>query len=114
MSSDNLVEHLARVLDRRRFLRRLSGAAVGVLLAAFGQSGVASAAYQYCCTLCFDPSGPCTGCACMWCWTCRDTPTARYYRCCECYTQTYQGCNGTCNHVKCSTVALIPGTAPGM
>lgn len=112
MSDPELLRRLSSLLDRREFLRRTSAAVFGVVMGLLGLPGQAAATYQYCCTLCFDPGGSCSGCACQWCWTCRDTPTGRYYRCCECYTQTYQACNGTCSHVKCSTVALIPGTGP--
>jgi len=100
MADEELIRRLSELIDRRRFLRRVGGAALGVVAALVGAPGIASALYSaYCCNLCNPNSGQCSGCACTWCWYC---PYGQYtYICCECHSSNVD-CGENCNNVPCS------------
>jgi hypothetical protein len=107
MSLEKFVDTIAEVTDRRRFLKKLGVATLGVTAGALGYSAPASAA-PFCCNLCY-PSGAgssCSGCACRWSWQCchRVGVSGLLYECGECFSSTSCPgcCQRTCDHVKCS------------
>ena len=115
MSTEKLVEDLAKQLDRRRFLGKAGAAVMGGLMALMGLPQTASAGtipYK-CCNLCKGYSSSCSNCACTWCWSC-PWGDGYYYSCCECYSQSSGGCVG-CNNVTCSwsrRIGARPASAP--
>lgn len=120
MSTEKLVESLARQISRRDFLKTLGAGAIATLLAFLGPPETASGTHggcapglydRYCCCLCKIPgSTTCTTCA--WCWSCGPWgPRGDYYSCCECH-KTNDGCPGSgCSNVDHSYVRLL-GHAP--
>jgi hypothetical protein len=97
----DLVSSIARPLERRKALGRLTLGAFGIAMGLLGLSKEAEAVTYKCCQLCYSPSGSCSGCTCTWCWWCYHPPSQGQYQCCECYwSGTF--CNGSCNHVYCS------------
>ena len=102
MSTERLVEGIAKLIDRRRFLARAAGSSLAGVAAVMGPSkvhGVRPATGAACCNLCYGDSGSCTGCACIWCWAC--CFDGYYWNCCECHSAT-SDCGKDCNNVICS------------
>lgn len=95
MSVEEIAETVGEIADRRRILRRVTGAALGLTgLAGLFPSG-AMASNQGC-NLCNSPGGCNTDLACAWCWqgNCYGSPGQWHY-CCEGYLQTTR-CDGSC------------------
>jgi hypothetical protein len=100
MSLERLVDSVEEAADRRRFLKKFSFAALGVVTASLGLPGRAKALVNYqCCELCQYPSGSCTDCTCgTWCWTCcGNCLTGERWKCCECYRAPSCGCDAACS-----------------
>lgn len=112
MSSERMLEILARGIRRRTFLVRVGTGAVGLALGMLGQTKMAAGTFVYaCCTLCFVPDANCgLNCTtCAWCWLCNNAGT--WWSCCECHS-TNDGCGvGDCVGVYCS-YAQRSGFAP--
>ena len=103
---DGFLKNLAEKLDRRSFLGRVSLGLVGGLLALIGLPKESNALVTYyCCTLCKNPSGSCSNCACTWCWTCLST-IGRTFNCCECHGDNSY-CGSGCSNVTCSYATII-------
>jgi len=106
MSSEKIIQRLAKAMDRRSFLGKAGASALGTLMALLGVSS-ASALYTYkCCHLCRSPSPSCNNCACVWCWICPHSD-GKNYQCCECHTNTSY-CDAGCSNVNCSWGYLGP------
>jgi hypothetical protein len=107
MSLEKFVDAVAEVTDRRRFLRKLGVATLGITAGALGTAGTATGA-PLCCNLCFPGSAgsSCSGCACRWSWTCcyRVGVSGILYECGECFSSTTCTgcCKRSCDHVTCS------------
>ncbi len=107
MSTEKLVEDLAKQIDRRTFLGQLGKLGVGLVGGLVGLMALpeTAAAVSYkCCTLCRSPSSTCRGCACAWCWTCNHN--GQKWRCCECHSSGSY-CGGRCRNIKCSRATRI-------
>lgn len=112
MSTENLMERLAQRLSRRKAVMRLGAAVTGSVAALFGFGRDAGAiSYWRCCTLCKPNSGSCSGCTCVWCWSC--LWNGAYQNCCECYDSNGTWCTNDnyCTRAKCS-FAYQRGSAP--
>lgn len=121
MSTEKLVEKFGQQIGRRAFLAKLGASAVGALLGLIGIPETASATHggtcppgtvhYKCCCLCHWPSTSCAyGCPSSWCWTCEETTTGYFYRCCECKDQGAP-CTGACGDTYKSWIQFA-GTAP--
>lgn len=108
MSVEKLVERFGEHLSRRHFLVRAGAFAVGASLGLMGgrpgkRSPMVVEATHTCPNLCYEDSGSCSGCDCIWCWQ-ECVNGVALYNCCECYMPPYNGpCNGQdCENVGCS------------
>jgi len=91
--------------DRRLFLGRVSAALAAVTASVFGFGRPAAACYsEHCCSLCYEPSGSCGSCTCVWSWPCCDTASGDKYKCKECWTVA--PCDSSCAYVRCSQALL--------
>lgn len=110
---ERLVKAFASRLGRRAFLRRTSMSIVGAVAGLLGlPRDVEATVNCQCCTLCISCSTvPCTGCACVYCWTCYKASTNTYWRCCECFNvNTY--CDRRCTGVFCSWYKKLNVSSP--
>jgi hypothetical protein len=104
MSLEELADNLGETTSRKRFLRKIGAATLGVTVGAMGLSSRAYATdcpttgYQ-CCNLCKSPSGSCSNCSCgTWCWECcGNCLTGEKWRCCECYRTPECNCCSACS-----------------
>lgn len=108
MSLEKLVDVVAEVTDRRRFLKKAGVATLGATAGALGFSTSTATAAPLCCQLCFPGSAgsSCSGCSCRWSWTCcyRNGVSGILYECGECFSSTTCTgcCKRSCDHVTCS------------
>jgi hypothetical protein len=132
MSSDRIIEVIAKTTTRRRFIGKLGAVAGGLGLTSLGMSRSAFSAtpprpnappppdpgcgIEYCCNLCNSgcPQASCSGCACTWAWTCPWNPGGGHtytVQCGECFSSTiHQGdCQKACpsGDVPCSWAIII-------
>lgn len=114
MSTERLVEGLAKQIGRRNFLVKLGAGTAGGLLALMGLAQPVAAAHPFkCCNLCLpNGTGDCSGYYhCVWCWVCDYREwwggTTRW-RCCEGYGENTLSCGCcACNYVACSWAEQI-------
>lgn len=128
MSTEKLVESLAKRIDRRHFLRSVGMGTLGAIGALIGWPIGASAHtcppgapnHTKCCCLCKTGAiGLITSCTVSgtagWCWSCYWSPSeggdGRDYRCCEWKNTGTYGCNDFCPGVTKSTYYRL-GSAP--
>jgi len=112
MSSEKIIQRLAKAMDRRSFLGKAGAGALGTLMALLGFPQDVSAHYIHykCCHICNSNSSSCGSCACTWCWRC--CYNGQNIRCCECYSYNQPNCGiGDCP-AYCSWTYVEPGTCP--
>lgn len=114
MSIDTFVEGVADTTERRRFLKRMSTVAAGVMGGLMWVSAEAEAHYNHYhgCHLCRSSTGGCPPGGCNWCWwgECHYS-NGRWHRnyCCERYSN-FPSCTGGCNaYVACSYLGGTTG-----
>ena len=92
-----------QLVDRRRFVGKLTAAVATVFAGVLGSSRPA-AAYQYaCCWLCQQHNPGCWG-NCSWSWPCSTTCASGqqdHYNCTEFY-YLFPDCTGQCGNELCS------------
>src|SRR5712691_6331003 len=96
MSTEDIADAVAALIDRRKFLKRIGGTAAGV---AFGGTfltrpasagdkggGGGGGAGELCCGLCnaTNPPSSCANCAAAWAWGC--CYAGQHIECGECYS----------------------------
>jgi hypothetical protein len=104
-----MIEKLIEGAGRRSFLLRMSTAATALVCSVLGiklstvQAG-GGCIPTFCCCLCNESSGTCTGGVCSWCWYCvwhAEENVCYKYQCVERYTVT--DCQKEdCPHTFCS------------
>lgn len=108
MSVEELAEKVGEMADRRKLLKRASGATLGLLgLAGFLPGRAMAYGEAHGCSLCNPPATDCGGpwVECGWCWqgSCHGSPSHWHY-CCECYRSP--SCDGSCP----ATCSALVGT----
>jgi hypothetical protein len=106
MSTEKLVEDLAKQIDRRTFLGKVGKMGVGIVGGLLGLMALpqTAAAAHPCCNLCVSPSTCGNNCRCRWCWTCQASDGSKY-RCCECHSG--KNCGRNCREVTCAEATAI-------
>jgi hypothetical protein len=105
MADTDLVQRVASLTSRRKFLSRVGVATLSAasVVLALPQPAAATVTVK-CCNLCINPSDPCPNYVCTWSWTC--CYGGRKYRCIE-YNRYVSNCTSSCTGVRCSRIRDI-------
>jgi hypothetical protein len=108
MSTEKLIEHIGKRIERRDFLVKLGMGIVATLAALAGGTRKAQALVDWhCCHLCYNPDSARSASNCpsptnigQWCWYC-DHTDGKTYQCCECKSAGGT-CDGNCGNAYAS------------